>query len=312
MTVEITERAATTDRSLVAPASLVGCAVLWGSMVPFTHQLVQGYDPVFISMLRYVFGVAAILVMVLLLERGRLMPPGLPWGRIVRLGTFGIAGFAVCFSFGFTFADPVTAAVLMSAGPVIYAILARILYRAPLERGLGLAIPLVVAGGIAVVLGRPQGAALSFRGGELLYLVASTLWAWYSMRAQEWLGPYRLGQLRLSALTAMVGGVALVGVFLLVKALGQTYGATTMTAPADWAKVAWIGVTGAAFSVVLWNIGVSRIGAPVASLYGNLSGVFGVLFAAALGADWTWVQVMGGLLVLGGVVQMQARRLKRQ
>lgn len=311
MTVEITERATTADSSFVAPASLVGCAVLWGSMVPFTHQLVQAYDPVFISMLRYVFGVAAILLMVLVLERRWRLPPGLPWGRIVRLGTFGIAGFAVCFSFGFTFADPVTAAVLLSAGPVIYAIMARILYRAPLERGLGLAIALVVAGGVAVVLGRPQGAALSFRGGELLYLVASSLWAWYSMRAQEWLGPYKLGQLRISALTATVGGIVLIGVYLLTQGLGLSYGSTHMTAPADWAKTAWIGVTGAAISVVLWNIGVSRIGAPIASLYGNLSGVFGVLFAAALGADWTWVQVGGGLVVLCGVVQMQARRLKR-
>lgn len=311
MTVEVTGSAAPRDRSLVAPASLVGCAVLWGSMVPFTHELVQGYDPVFIALLRYVFGVAAILVLVLLLDRGQLIPPGLPWWRIVRLGTFGVAGFALCFAFGFIFADPVTAAVLMSAGPVIYAILGRLMYRAPLERGLGIAIPLVVAGGIAVVLGRPQGAALEFRGGELLYLVASTAWAWYSMRAQEWLGPYRLGQLRISALTAMVGGIVLIAAFLLVKALGLTYGSTSMTAPLDWAKVAWIGVTGAAFSVVLWNIGVSRIGAPIASLYGNLSGVFGVLFAAALGADWTWIQVAGGLLVLGGVVQMQARRLKQ-
>jgi drug/metabolite transporter (DMT)-like permease len=61
----------------------------------------------------------------------------------------------------------------------------------------------------------------------------------------------------------------------------------------------------------LWNVGVSRVGLPVASLHMNATPVFAVLTAALVGLPPTWLQIAGGVLVLGGIVYMQSLQLWR-
>jgi drug/metabolite transporter (DMT)-like permease len=73
----------------------------------------------------------------------------------------------------------------------------------------------------------------------------------------------------------------------------------------------WICVFGVAVAILLWNVGVSRVGLPVASLHMNATPVFAVLTAALVGLPPTWLQIAGGVLVLGGIVYMQSLQLWR-
>ena len=67
-------------------------------------------------------------------------------------------------------------------------------------------------------------------------------------------------------------------------------------------RSAWIGVLGVAVAVILWNVGVSLVGVPVASLFSNSAPVFAIGAAALMGSAPSWLQLGGGALVLGEVI----------
>jgi drug/metabolite transporter (DMT)-like permease len=169
---------------------------------------------------------------------------------------------------------------------------------------------LVVGGGIVVVLGSPgktrQGFALE--GGEPLLVIAQLCWSWYSIQAQRWLG--NRGQIVLSALSSTMASV------LLGLVCGVAWMAGAMTLPgqapsaADWGMLAWIGLFGVAVAVLLWNTGVSLVGVPVASLFANSAPVFSIALAAAMGREPTWLQLVGGAIVMAGIGQHQLRQVR--
>jgi drug/metabolite transporter (DMT)-like permease len=59
-----------------------------------------------------------------------------------------------------------------------------------------------------------------------------------------------------------------------------------------------------------WNIGVSRAGLAMGSLWQNAVPVFGVIIATLFGIYPLMEQVIGGLLVMAGVLYMQWRKLR--
>ena len=59
-----------------------------------------------------------------------------------------------------------------------------------------------------------------------------------------------------------------------------------------------------------WNVGASRLGVPVASLWVNLTPFFAILWSMAYGFIPTAYQIVGGLVALSGVVYMQVRKLR--
>ena len=61
-----------------------------------------------------------------------------------------------------------------------------------------------------------------------------------------------------------------------------------------------------------WNIGASRLGVAVASLWVNLVPFFAVLWSMVYGFMPNAYQIVGGLVALSGVVYMQWRKLGRR
>ena len=66
----------------------------------------------------------------------------------------------------------------------------------------------------------------------------------------------------------------------------------------------------AALGGYFWNIGASRLGVAVASLWVNLVPFFAVLWSMAYGFMPNAYQIVGGLVALSGVVYMQWRKLQ--
>lgn len=296
--------------ALLAPAAgLLLSALFWGSMGPITWSLTRVYDPVTIAVLRYAVGVPLLLLFAAVLARAAFARP-LPWGRVARLG-LSMTGFSLLYTAGIMFSHPVTAAIILMCGPVISTLMARRMVGAPIPEGFAPALALAVCGGFAVVLGSPQAAGSGFglQGGEPLLVAAQTVWAWYSIRGQQWLGDR--GQIALSAVSSAAGCAFLIVVW---SALA---GAGALDVPREapsWLHVfylLWVGLAGVALAVLLWNWGVSRLTLPVAALYGNASPVFAVATAALLGENPTWLQVAGGAAVLAGVLSLQVRQLVR-
>jgi drug/metabolite transporter (DMT)-like permease len=139
-------------------------------------------------------------------------------------------------------------------------------------------------------------------------VIAQLCWSWYSIRAQQWLSDR--GQIALSALTSTVAAVLLGAVCATIALGGGIDWPTRAPATVEWGMIAWIGVLGVAVAVILWNVGVSLVGVPVASLFSNSAPVFAIGVAALMGSEPSWLQLGGGALVLGGIAQLQLRQIR--
>jgi drug/metabolite transporter (DMT)-like permease len=85
---------------------------------------------------------------------------------------------------------------------------------------------------------------------------------------------------------------------------------TRAPTPIEGGMIVWIGVLGVAVAVLLWNTGVSLVGVPVASLFSNSAPVFAIGLAALMGFEPSWLQLAGGVVVMGGIAQLQIRQMR--
>ena len=287
---------------------LLLAALIWGSMVPVLGVLAERYDAWLLSWLRYILGLPVLWLAVLLVRRPVGALRAIPRGRLLALGT-AMTAFSVLYTFGVAHAHPATAAIVLMCGPIWAALLARLMLRAPMPPGFAFTLLLVVGGGVVVVLGSPgrtrQGFALE--GGEPLLVIAQLCWSWYSIQAQRWLG--NRGQIVLSALSSTTASVLLGLVCGAVWLAGGIALPEQAPSAADWGMLAWIGLFGVAVAVLLWNTGVSLVGVSVASLFANTAPIFSIALAAAMGREPTWLQLIGGAVVVAGIAQHQVRQL---
>ena len=293
-----------------AACGLVATAFIWGSLVPIIGALRDSYDPLTILLLRYLPAQPILLLAVILAERRWPFAGPMPWARVLHLSSFGMLGFSALHTLGIVLSDPVIAAVVTNFAPLTAALVAKQLTGAALPRGLGYAMILAIVGGALVVTGTADAGPRNLHGGEVLLVASQVCWTWYSIKAQAWLAPIGFSQLRIAAVTSGLGSILLVAAYPVVLVFGALSLPAIDTAPVHVAVLLWVGIAGSGVGLLFWNAGVSRLGVAVATLYLNLIPIFAVLVAAAYGAPISLQQALGGLLVIAGVIQMQARRLR--
>lgn len=296
-------------RLMLAGGGLLATALFWGSAVPFNVVLLRYFDPFVLTTFRMVLSVLILAAFVAWREKGPLWQIPLSLRQFLTVGFF-MAGFNVLYTLSVLWSNPITISALSVAMPLTGAIVARAMLGVRLERGFGIALLLTIGGGALVVYGQPSfdASALGLRGGEVLMLVAMFSWNIYSVKAQQWLSG--LGQARLTLVSSLSTCLWLVAVMGLMLALGVAHWPAATPPTTAFAMVFYLALFSAAVGNFLWNFGVSILGLPIASLYINLSAVFAVLIAMAFGFHPTWLQVLGGLVVMAGVLYMQLRKLR--
>jgi drug/metabolite transporter (DMT)-like permease len=297
---------------LAATLGLLVVAFAWGSIIPAMNLLLPVWDPFFLSAIRYLLGAPVFLILLRVFEPGPLIPMGVPQWRLWALGGVGVGVFAPLFTLGIAHSNPVVAAIVSAMGPITAAIVARGFFAMPLDRSILPALVLaVVGGGLALWDPAALDGGFEIRGGEILMLLATGCWAWYSIAAQKWL--HGLSQLRITGLTLAPGAVIITVIYLGLGAVGLAD--LPPAAPrgiGDVAVLLWVVLMAVVLGVFLWHYGVRHVGVVVASLYMNLVPVVAVLITAALGTPPTWNQVVGGLLVVLGVAYIQLRQARRR
>jgi drug/metabolite transporter (DMT)-like permease len=292
----------------LANIGLLITAFAWGSQIPVLNALLATWDPYFLAAIRYVLAVPFLLLLLAALESGRGMLRALANRHLWILG--GVLGvFVPMYTLGLKHADPNTAAILGSTGPVVGALVARFGFAMPLDRAMIPAMVLAMIGGTLATLD-PAGGGLAFdvRGGEFLILIASACWAWYSLAAQRWLAGW--SQLRISGLTMVTGAVASTAIYVVIAALGGApFPPLVPTEAVDLGLFAWMTLIAVVAGILGWNHGVRRLGIVVASLFLNFVPVFAIIITSVMGTPPTAMQLVGGALVLIGVTQSQLRHL---
>ena len=284
---------------------------MWGTMVPFIAALLRVMDPWALSVLRYGLALPFLVLLLWLMERRGLFGVTYNWKHMFQLGA-GMAGFSTFYAVGILYSDPVTAAIVLTANPVVAAVLSRTLYQVVLPKGFFLALLLAVLGGIIVVQGSPRamaGHAIGFQGGEIFLLLAVSCWTWYSLKVQEWCGDY--SNIRITAITSTTATVWLIGVWLVFMALGDSHFHVEEFGLAPATMLVWLSWGAAGIAIIMWHRGAAAIGVPTAALYLNLIPVVAVIVSALLfDLKPNLYQIGGGVLVLLGVLSIQLRRLK--
>lgn len=293
-------------------AAMAVTCLLWGTMVPFTGELFAHLDPLSFSALRYPMGVAALAVLVLVTERRFFHPAPLPLGRVLALGGFGMQGWATLYALGVYLSDAITAAAVLATGPVVAALVGRAMTGERMRPRIMLGVALAVAGGVMVALGKPgTGSAAGFRGGEVILVIALACWTWYSIKAQQWLAPLGLSQVRLTLWTLSGGCFWVWVIYLLGWAAGIAPALRPLDSAAAWAMMVWIGFGGTGLAIWFWNYGASRLGVTIATVNLNVVPVIAVLTSMVLGHYPTLAQVIGGAVVIAGVLWVQLGAARR-
>jgi drug/metabolite transporter (DMT)-like permease len=275
----------------------------WGANFVLAGAVMADLPALWAAALRFLLGAAIMWA----LTRGRgenLAGPGRRHGwAYAVLGMVGVGGFNLLFFFALQHTSADNAALIMATNPLLTTLLAALLLgERPTSRQLA-ALPLALAG-VAVVIsgGDPQRLAqLHINAGDLLMVGADLTWAFYNVLSRRFMPG---GSAMVNTTWIMTAGAAL----LLAVALGSGENVSVPEARAGMA-LAGMAVGGTVIAYLFWNMGIARLGAGRTALFLNLVPVFAMLVGAAVGTAPTPAQIVGGLLVIGGVsIAMLPRR----
>lgn len=295
----------------VGVAGLLLAALFWGGMIPLTKYQLERWDPYFLVAARSLGAAPLLWLLMQFTDRGRVAPSAVPRWKQWTFGVLGNGGFAVFYTLGVQFSDPILAAIVTATAPAIAAVTDRVFFGLPFNR---LMVPGLIASAIGCALASVSpgtgGDGIAFGGGELLILLSTICWAWYSTVAQRWCPDW--SQVRITFVTMATSGIAMTLLYLLLGAAGYVAFPPALPERAiEGVSLLWYIVTVMVLGVVLWNAGVRAVGVVTASLYINLTPLVAIAILVVLqGARPTVLQLVGGALVLAGIVYSEWRILR--
>lgn len=284
-------------RDVTTDLGLLLIVLIWGVNFSVLKVLLREFEPLALNALRFPMAAVALWILVRRLD-GSSKPDPEDLRRIITLGLLGNVAYQLCFIFGVDSTFAGNASLLLATTPVWTLFLSSV---AGHERPGGWAI-IGVAGtliGIFMVItgSRDAGTLASpTTRGDLLILIASMLWAMYTVGGRKPVTRY--GALRVTAWTLWVATpiIFLMGLPSLMKTDLRTI------TPEAWIGITYAGLLGIGLAYLLWYRAVERIGNNRTAVYSNLVPV------AALITAWIWLgevpttlQLIGAAVILVGL-----------
>lgn len=286
---------------------VLGAIVLFSTIEVVSKYLQSGggaagqVGPSQVATLRFLFGAAFILVLLLGRRQGRFITAavkkdGLP---IALLGAVGVFLTFFLLHEGIESTSASTAAVIFSMNPVFTVLIATIILRERLGLMGWLGVGLGLAGAFAAVTGFRFSGLFSredFLGG-ILVLVSAVTWSLYTVYGKRY--SERYGSLVLSLLT-MVSGSLLLAVLLTAQGgWGEMagYGARA------WAWLLYLGLVTVGIGYILYFEGMRRVPASRGASLFYLKPVLALLFAHfALGEPISYTLLLASVMVASGIL----------
>ena len=284
-------------RDVTTDLGLLLIVLIWGVNFSVLKVLLRELEPLALNALRFPMAAVALWILVRRLD-GSSKPDPEDLLRIITLGLLGNVAYQLCFIFGVDSTFAGNASLLLATTPVWTLFLSSVSGH---ERPGGWVI-IGVAGtliGIFMVItgSRDAGTLASpTTRGDLLILIASMLWAMYTVGGRKPVTRY--GALRVTAWTLWVATPIIF--FMGLPGLMRT-DLRTIT-PEAWIGVTYAGLLGIGLAYLLWYRAVERIGNNRTAVYSNLVPV------AALITAWIWLgevpttlQLIGAAVILVGL-----------
>jgi len=292
----------------IAFGAMLFVGASWGANLPVTKVMLGHFDLLPMTAIRTSTGAATLAVLLLLLEGAQALRVELGLLRFLLLGLI-MSSFFACYSIGIYFSNPITAATIQVASPLVSAATVRCVTGARFDPGFGVALGLTLLGGaILSASGLADGGAFVFGGGEAIVLASTVLWTLYSIKTQVWFT--RASQLQRAYVASLSSAGWLLTGTAVLMAFGLTRSPLGVTEGWVWTQLLVVAILASGVGSYGWNIGASRLGVAVATLWLNLVPFFAVLWSMVYGFIPNAYQIVGGLVALSGVVYMQARKLR--
>ncbi len=265
--------------------------------------LLAGWTPAAVALLRVGGGALVLLPWVLWSMRGRWSLLSRNAAGVSAYGLFGVAGAQLAY-FSAVETLSVAVALLLEYSAVVLVVGWMWMVHGHRPSRLTLVGVILAVAGLVLVLGLLTGAHVSLIGVLWALGAAVGLAVYFVLSAdprEDALPPLALAGLGLSAGALVIVTVAATG---LVSLRASTAAVTLNTVEAPWwLPGAGLAVLAAALSYSTGIIAARRLGARLMSFLGLTEVLFAVAFAwLLLGEQPSWVQGVGGLLLVGGVV----------
>jgi LPXTG-motif cell wall-anchored protein len=220
---------------------------------------------------------------------------------IVVAAALGIWLNQISYVYALTYSNASTIALILGATPIFTAIIAFAIGLERLHGRFWLAAAVSFAGVALIAFGKPGGVSGSVRG-DLLGIATAATWAAYTVAIAPLMRSY--SPYRISALVLAIGWVA-------VAATGFTQ---TTHQSFDLSGLVWLCLVYATLGPlvltnILWFKAVDQVGPSRATLVANLQPFIAAIIALVLLSEtMSWLQVLGGVLIGGGIFLARRRR----
>ena len=288
-------------------AAMIFVGASWGANMPVSKVLLSHFDLMPMVALRTATAAIVLGGLVWMLEGRRSLNIDIGWLRFWLLGLIMGAFFCI-YVLGLQFSNPISASAFGVAGPLVSAVVVRLVSGQRFDPGFGIALLLTIAGGAILVAGSIMGSgSMTLGGGEIVVLLSNGLWTLYSLKAQAWFD--RASQLHRTYVASLssMGWMWLITTILILA--GRSASPFGVTDAWVWTQFFAVALFASTLGGFFWNVGASRLGVAIASLWVNLVPFFAVLWSMAYGFMPNVYQIVGGLVALSGVVYMQWRKL---
>jgi drug/metabolite transporter (DMT)-like permease len=280
------------------PYLLIGISTLmWGGNVVAGRMAVGQISPMSVTCLRWLIVVAlfSLTIRRRLAAEWPLIAPH--WRKLAILGAAGFTLFNSLFYVSAQYTTAVNMAVLQGTYPALVLIGMALVFRAPVTLLQGLGI-LVTFCGVVIIASHGELEtllALTFNHGDVLILVATVIFAAYTVALRDRPKASALVIFAVLAASAFVSSIPFLAVEM---AMGWTY----MPTMRGILVLAFIAVGPSLLGQVFFIRGIELIGPSRTGVFYNLVPVFGALLAVViLGEPFHVYHAVALLLVLGGI-----------
>lgn len=299
--------------------------LIWGITFASTRTLLVDFSALEILIIRFALAWATLAVIGTLTHKAK--PTSFSWRNEIVFAAMGLSGVAI-YQFlencAIYYTNASNVAILVSFGPIVTAVLTRII-----TKDKSLSFPLVIGSLVSVV-----GVALiALNGviefclrpiGDLMAVAAMVSWGFYSvlMDKMNKRGVSQLVVVRKSFFWALVmmlpfaiwgvtdsGFYAIDGSFSVT--LDADINAERFSRPLNWLNLGFLGVLASAACFVLWNVACKSLGVVRTTIGLYLTPIVGIVFAVImLDEHLTMMSIAGCLVILLGVAIANKRYLR--
>jgi drug/metabolite transporter (DMT)-like permease len=214
---------------------------------------------------------------------------------VVLAAGLGIWLNQLSYVYALTFSNASTIALILGATPIFAALIAFAIGLERLHARFWVAAAVSFAGVALIALGKSRGLSGSVKG-DLLGIATAATWAAYSVAIAPLMRSY--SPYRISALVLAIGwvGVALTGV---QQTAQQSFHFSTLV----WICLVYATLGPLVLTNILWFRAIDQVGPSRATLVANIQPfVAAVIALVLLSETMTWIQVLGGVLIGGGIL----------